>query len=207
MVKLKNFLTFRHKKYWKDRQIDWKQAYFTPDHVHRDLIIKALSHMSFGSVLEIGCGAGANLYNIKRHFPLVEVGGIDISKDAIDMCNKLMPDAAVFEVASADKMFLQDKSSDVVLSDACLIYIDPLHINKVIKEIKRVSRKYVLFVEFHSPRWWNRFVLRLLDGYNAYNYKTLLEKHGFYGVEIYKIKDKEWPGWGGFGYVIAAKTP
>ena len=206
MVKIKNFFTFRHKRYWKNRQLDWIPSYFTPDHVHRELIIKALRGMKFGSVLEIGCGAGANLYKISQRFPGVEIGGIDINKEAIETCKKLMPEAAVFEVSSADKMFLQDKSADVVLTDACLIYIDPLHINKVMKEIKRVSRKYVLFVEFHSIRWWNRLCLRLYDGYNAYNYRKLLKKHGFYDIEVYKIKDSEWPGWGSFGFVIAAKN-
>ena len=206
---MRNFFKKRHINYWRNRNIDWKQAYFE-DHPHRDLIVEALRRLKIGSVMEFGCASGYNLYKIRKAFPWVEIGGIDISEDAIETAKKLLPeDTAVLEACSADKVFLSDKSSDVVLTDACLIYFDPLSINKVVKEMKRVARKHVLLVEFNSRNWLKRLALRLFTGYNSYDWKKLLEKHGFSDVEMYKITEEDWPGgepWKTFGYLISARV-
>jgi ubiquinone/menaquinone biosynthesis C-methylase UbiE len=209
---MRNFLTNRHKKYWANRKIDWKQSYWNPEHPHRELIIKALKRIKFGSIIEVGCGAGANLGKILQNFKGagVAVGGIDISKDAIDTALEIFGnDAEVLEVSSIDKIFLSDKSSDVILSDMALIYISPWDINKAVKEIKRVARSYIVFVEFHHKSWFKRLALRLLSGYNSYDYEKLLKKHGFYNIEFYKLTEKDWPGGQpqkDFACLITAKT-
>lgn len=205
---MRNFLTSRHVNYWRKRKINWQQAYHTPDHPHRELIIKALKRIKFGSIVEAGCASGANLFKIRQNFQGVEVGGIDISEDAIKTALALLGDCAVLEQGNITKMFLSDKCADVLLTDACLIYIDPFNIDKVIKEIKRVGRSHVLMVEFHSSSWIKRQALRIFGGYNAYNYKKLLSKHGFSQIEMLKLREKDWPGgepWRSFGYIISAK--
>ena len=190
---VRNFLTNRHKRYWQKRKIDWEQAYFM-DHPHRDLIVKALKNISFGSILEIGCASGYNLFKIRENFPRIQIGGIDISEDAIKKAKELIPDADVLEVSSADNLFLSDKSADILLTDMALIYLSPFDINKAIKELKRVARNQIMLVEFHHKNWFKRQVLRLLAGYNAYDYRKLLEKNGFYEIEIYKLTEADWPG-------------
>lgn len=207
---MRNFLTSRHISYWKKRPIDWKAAYHTPDHPHRGLIIKALKHVRFHSLIEAGCATGANLYKIRENFPGVEVGGIDISPEAVKGALDILGDCAVMEQGSVTDMFLSDKSADVLLTDACLIYVDPFNIHKALQEIKRVARNNVLFVEFHSSSWIKRQVLRIFSGYNAYDYKKLLYKHGFTQIEMLKLTEKDWPGgepWRSFGYIISAKIP
>src|SRR3990167_2243077 len=190
---MRNFFTFRHKKYWKDRVIDWEQSYWI-DHPHRDLIVQALKNIKFNSVIEIGCGAGYNLHRIRQTFPKVDIGGVDISEQAIETAKRLLPlDTAVLEQSSADKLFLSDKSVDVVLTDMCLIYIDPFNIVKVLKEIRRVGRSNVLLLEFHSQSWWKRLEFRIRTGYNAYNYFKLLKKYGFYDIEVLRLSNNDWP--------------
>src|SRR3990167_7467262 len=114
---------------------------------------------------------------------------------------------AVLEVSPANKLFLSDLSCDIILTDACLIYIDPFNIDKVIKEIKRVARTNILFMELHSRSWWTRLKVRLFDGYNLYNYHELLKKHGFYNIEILKLSKNDWKGspWEQHGHIISAK--
>lgn len=206
---MRNFLTGRHKSYWANRKIDWKESYWNPEHPHRDLIIKALKRIPFGSIIEVGCGAGANLGKIIQNFKGVSVGGIDINPDAIKTAEEIFGnDAEVLEVSSMDKIFLSDQSSDIVLTDMALIYADPFKINKVIKEIKRVARNAVILIEFHHKNWFKRLALRLFSGYNSYNYQKLLEKHGFYNIEFYKLTEKDWPGGNPqkeFAYLIVAK--
>ena len=172
------------------------------------MIIGILKLKKFGSIIEIGCASGANLYKIRQNFPNVEIGGVDINKDAIEMAKQLIPSAAVLEVSDATKVFLSDKSVDIVLTDMALIYISPFKIGKAIDEIKRVARKDIILCEFYHKNWIKRQFLRLA-GYNAYNYKNLLARKGFWDIEVYKLNDKDWPGGQPqktFGSIVLAKV-
>ena len=104
---------------------------------------------------------------------------------------------------------MSDKSAEVVLTDMCLIYVDPLHINKYLREIKRIGRRYILFVEFHSPSWWKRQVARL-RGYHVYNYNKRLESLGFYDVMVQRLPKEAWPETDNnseFRSIITARIP
>lgn len=202
--------TEKHKKYWIERKIDWKKEYQTTvDHPHRELLMRVLGSFSWVSLLEIGCGGGANIIKILKTFKGRQVGGVDISPDAIDLCTKTFG-GGIFKVNSADDIFMSDKSTDVVLSDMTLIYAGRFKINKYIKEIKRIARERIVFCEFHSDSLWNRLALKINTGYNAYNYRKLLQKHGFHDIIIYKLREEDWPGGNPqktFGYIITAKLP
>lgn len=199
--------TNKHIKYWKNRKIDWKTRYFdTHDHPHRELILRELARQSFGSILEVGCASGPNLLRILYGFPGVQIGGCDVSEDAIKTAKELLPQAAQLDVSPAHDIFLSDKSVDVTLSDACMIYVGSGMIKKTLNEIKRVTRTRIVFCEFHSESLYQRTRLKLQSGYNAYNWKKLLEKNGFHDVELKKIPKKVWPGtpWQEFGFIISA---
>src|SRR3990167_1293539 len=199
--------TNRHKRYWSERKIDWKKAYLdTWDHPHRTLISRVLSNLSWLSLVEIGCGAGANLRNIITNIPGRQVGGIDINTDAIELAQKSFI-GGQFRIGSGEDIMMSDKSSDIVLTDAMLIYVGPNKIDKYIKEIKRIARNYAVFCEFHTTSLWNKLALKFNSGYFAYDYKKLLEKHGFYDIQIFKIPKEVWSGtpWEEFGNIIVAK--
>ena len=116
-----------HLNYWRDRQIDWQTRYFdTHGHPHRELILRALSFFRFNSLLEVGCGAGANLLRIMYAYPRVQVGGFDISADAIKVAKKNLPKAYHLDTSPAHDLFISDKSADVIITDACLITWDHL---------------------------------------------------------------------------------
>ena len=198
-----------YRRYWKKRSnINWKEAFFNPEHPHRKLIVEALKQFQFKSVLEVGCGAGANLYNIKQNFPHSDVGGIDWNEDAIKAAKEMLPKASVLQVGEATDIYISDKGADILLSDMCLIYLDKKNFRKALKEAKRVARNGVVFCEFHHPSWFMRLFLKLYSGYNAYNYKEELKKLGFYDIFIRKITDQEWPVGNPqhtFAYLITAK--
>ena len=198
-----------HKRYWQNRQIDWTKDYTsTWSHPHRYMISAVLKTFSWFSLFEVGCGAGANLINIVKNFPNCQLGGVDISSEAIATGEKTLK-GAVFKVGSGDDIMMSDDSADVILSDMCLIYVSPWDINRYLKEIKRVTRQHVILCEFHSESFWSRMKLRITSGYNAYNYRKLLQKHDFYDIMTYKIPLEAWPGGEPqktFGYIIHAKV-
>ncbi len=202
----------RNNKYWKNRKINWEQAYFNLDHPHREMLMKVLKLYPFESVLEIGCGAGANLYNIKKNFPKAGVSGCDINEDAIKTAKEKLPEADL-KVGNAINLPFHGGKFDLILTDACLIYSGTDKIKRVLREIRRVgSRKgSVMFIEFHSESWFKRMFLRIMSNnrYFAYDYKKLLLKNYFKGIRVFKINEKQWPGhpWSGkgsYGYLILA---
>ena len=200
-----------HKKYWQERKIDWKTSYLdTWNHPHRAVLTYMLSQLQFFSLMEIGCGSGPNLAAIlKSGLPQKQLGGIDINDDAVQLAKKTFK-GGVFFTCPADDIMMTDKSADVLLYDMCLIYVDMFGIDKHIKEMKRVARKYVVLCEFHHKSWWMRMWLKWTSGYNAYDWEKKLKKADFYDVIKYKLTPEDWPGGNPqktFGWIFIAKVP
>lgn len=197
-------------KYWQSRKADWKVSYLDSwTHPHRKVIVEILKTIPWLSLLEIGCNAGPNLLAIVKNIPNRQVGGIDINPEAIELAKKTFQNAYL-KVNAADDIMMSDKSVDVVLSDMMYIYVDQHQIGKYIKEIKRIARNYIVLCEFHSTKWWNRLALKINSGYNAYNWRKLLSKHGFYDTMEYKLTEEDWPGGDPqktFGYIFISKVP
>ena len=205
---MRNRSTKQWSEWWKNRKIDWGVNYLdTYKHPHRDLLSEILKTFKWNSLLEVGCGAGANLVNILAHFKNKQIGGIDINADAIKLAKKTF-EGAFLKVGSVEDIMMSDNSVDTILSDMCLIYVDKP--DKAIQEIRRVSRNYILFCEFHSESWFKRLKLKLISGYNAHNYRKLLKKYGFTDIIIGKLPEDAWKGGNpqkDYGYIIRAKTP
>lgn len=209
--------TEQHKKFWQERKIDWEKDYLaTWTHPHRQLISWVLSTFHWVSLWEVGCGPGPNLMKIVKDFKPTEenprqLGGSDINPEAIELARKTFVGGR-FHVESVEDMLLSDDATDVVLSDAALIYIGPTKIKKALGEIVRITRTRVVLCEFNSTSPWKRLLLRWKTGYNAYDYKELLEELGCYDVQLYKIPPEGWPGskagdgWYDFGTIITARV-
>lgn len=203
-----NFLTSNRSRFWKKRKIDWEKDYLsTWTHPHRQLIVWALSGFPWASLWEVGCGPGANLVRIVKELKDRQVGGSDINADAIEVAKKTFV-GGKFRVGPAWDILLSNSSTDVVLSDAALIYLDPWTIKKALKEMARVARNYVVLCEFHGTNWLDRWILRLKTGYNAYDYEKLLNEVGCYDVRIIKIPPAYWDGfpWQPWGHIIIARV-
>ena len=204
--------TTQHTKFWQTRLIDWQKDYFSPEminHPHRLLLIEKLHQFRFKTLLEVGCAAGANLALVQRYFPHVQIGGVDISAEAIAQARKNFPHA-YFDVASADKMFFSDYSLDVIMTDMTLIYLGGKAVKKALADFKRTAGVAVVLVEFYHPSWWKRFTLWLRSGYFAHDYKTLLEGLGYYDIEMTKIPEPYWPNGEPqktYAYIITARIP
>jgi ubiquinone/menaquinone biosynthesis C-methylase UbiE len=202
--------TKAHADWWAKRKIDWDQAYTsTWNHPHRAIIVRILGTFPWKSLWEVGCGSGPNLVRlVKEGFLDRQLGGSDVNADAIAEASKTFT-GGKFHVESSEDMLLSDKATDVVLSDAHLIYVGPEKIDKVIKEMLRIGRNQILLCEFHSTNLWKKFLFRLRTGYNAYDYKKLLEKHGCFDIQIMKMPKEVWPGepWENLGHYILARIP
>ena len=216
--------TWSQEQYWKNRDIDWREAYLLGkdeagqpnwNHPHRQVLVTFLKKLNWMSLMEVGCGAGANLVQIalRMRDRKFQLGGSDISPEAIAVAqtNGFFKDGS-FIVCPNDDILMSDKSADVILSDMSLIYTSKKDISKTLDEFKRVARSWVVLCEFDSDKWWKRLWIKLISGYNVYNYKKLLLDKGFFDIVKYKLRDEDWPGskgtyQEGLRHIIIAKTP
>ena len=138
-----------YRKNWTKTSLESK------DLTHRDQLTSVIA--SFGnvqSVLEIGCASAPNLRLLREKLPSAQLSGIDSNKQAIRTANdyfrSVHDDKVNLLVRTADQLDdFQDKSFDVVFSQAVLLYIPPSSINKVIAEMLRMSSNAVVFNEYH----------------------------------------------------------
>ena len=73
---------------WSTRHLykkNWAQDFLnTSEHPHRRQILKAFcSFENLTSVLDLGCGPGANIVAIRKKFSDIELIGVDINSEAI----------------------------------------------------------------------------------------------------------------------------
>ena len=194
---------------------EWVMGYWdSREHSHRSLLMERLcSYTPVTSILEVGCNCGPNLYQIAKKFPDIEIEGIDINPRAVEKGNELLASQGVsnikLSVGRADELErYQDKSFDIVFTDAVLIYIGPDKIKKVIEEMLRITRRALILVEWHSfaPRGKDPEGLGLHSlGYWKRDYAALLRQFvPEEQVDVTKIPEQVWPveGWKEFGAII-----
>ena len=96
-------------------------------------------------ILDVGCGKGFFLKDLKNYNNSFEVSGIDISKYAIKNCH---PDIKSFiSVSNANKLKWKDNYFDLVLSFNTLHNLHNYDLYKSLKELERVGKKKYLVVE------------------------------------------------------------
>lgn len=159
------------------------------------------------SILEVGCNSGPNLAVLSARFPDAMLHGIDIN-------SRVVARAKEFEKAlnmgktpwtlmtgTADKLQrFPDRSIDIVMSDATLMYLGPRDINVALTEFARVAGKAIVLHEWHDgqlnggSKWWYAHWI--------HDYKTILESISV--IEAVKVEpvpsglwtDRGWNTWG-----------
>ena len=124
-------------------------------HPHRAVLLEAVRRFApIDSVLEVGCHTGANLLVLARAFPQAVLSGVDVNPRAIAVGRRVLTRAGAgrvrLEVGRADDLRrLPDRSVDVVITDATLMYVGPDKIDSALAELVRVGRRAVICNEWH----------------------------------------------------------
>lgn len=199
---------------WRTRHIykggDWAKGYIeTLNHPHRQVLLeKILAYAPLGSVLEIGCNTGPNLYRLAQKLPQAAFYGIDINHKAIEIGKDWAEQAGFnnihLSVGKADRLeHFSDRSIDLVFTDATLIYIGPDKIQKVVREMMRIAQKALVFNEWHQEQKKESLYY---DGHWVHNYRSLFDKYisSENSITVQKIPGDLWggSGWGEFGAII-----
>lgn len=137
-----------YKKYWQDRYItggnSWKWSYNENAIFKADFINKFIKDNNIETVVEFWCGDWNNLalYNIDNYI------GLDISKEAIRMCNEKFKDTnKKFEVTKNKKY-----KADLTLSlDVTFHILDRQEWEDYINRVIDSADKFTIFYSF--PKW------------------------------------------------------
>lgn len=109
-----------------------------------------LKGLPVASILEAGCNIG-NKLAILNSLGYRNLTGVEPQQYAINRGEKLYPfitykQGTIFELPFPDSQF------DLVFTSDVLIHISPKYLTKALKEIVRVSRRFVLGFEFYSDK-------------------------------------------------------
>jgi len=109
-------------------------------------LINTYSLKEQSSVLDVGCGKGFVLYELKKIIPSLKISGFDISTYAINNSKKEIKDNLFVHDAGLQFPY-EDKKFDLVISLATLhnLKIDKLYLS--LSEMQRVSKNGYLMVE------------------------------------------------------------
>ena len=100
------------------------------------------------TVLEVGCGGGGNLQWI---VPRCEAAwGVDVSPAALAALARNVPNAKGVR-AEARSLPFEDNAFDLAFTAGVLIHQPETTVEEVVREIVRVSRRYVLALEYDAP--------------------------------------------------------
>jgi len=100
------------------------------------------------SLLEVGCGTGLNLKCLAGRVPSLH--GCDVSAAALEEAKYATGGLATLTQASVGALPYRDQSFDVVASVGVLIHTPEEDLLAVLRELARVSSRYVLLVEYED---------------------------------------------------------
>mgnify|MGYP001598132728 CR=1 FL=1 len=186
---------------WKNKKENWVEDYWASwNHPHRKIIIEELKKLpKFNTLLEIGCNCGPNLSNIKLEFNGVNLFGIDANPDAVKLAQEKLTNDDI-RVGDFSTLPWFDKSMNVVISDAALMYIHPTNLQQTLRELVRVGIGHLLLIERQPTGTQSE----LTNAVWAHPFEQIFKGMG-YQVEARKLTEEEWPdseNWKKYGHVI-----
>jgi ubiquinone/menaquinone biosynthesis C-methylase UbiE len=135
--------------YWDGKRSEGYGGYKYLEGYWRPLakkLIKTYKLTNKSSVLDIGCGKGFLLYEIKKILPKLKIIGFDISKYAIKNSHPKIKEYLSI-VKAQNKYPLKKKSIDLVISLGTLHNLNIYELSKAFSEINRVAKKSYIWVE------------------------------------------------------------
>ena len=98
------------------------------------------------SILDVGCGKGFLLYELKKLLPKAKISGFDISRYGLDNAKEEIKDSLLVHKAQ-DKYPFKDKEFDLVISITTLHNLCVNDLKAALGEIERVGKNKYIVVE------------------------------------------------------------
>ena len=121
------FLRINYSFFWKIRKIEkYKKENYSKIYFEDKLFLKFFrGKKNKLRILELGCGVGLRVFNLKKNKPKFEIEGIDLSKNSIISArnhNNTINADIKFTIADIENLKLV-KDIDYIISSFTLIYV------------------------------------------------------------------------------------
>ena len=104
------------------------------------------------SVLDVGCGKGFLLYELKQILPDLTIAGFDISEHGLSQSREEVREN-LFHHKAQDPYPYENNSIDLVISLGCLHNLRVFELENALKEIERVGKQgYVMLESYRSEQ-------------------------------------------------------
>ena len=168
-------------------------------------VLNELQQLDFQKILDVGCGTGEILKNIKERYSFVQLYGLDISEEMLKQANDKLKGTATLILGDAENITLETNSFDLLLcTDSFHHYPNP---QQAISEFYRVPKhgKFLLIADYWKPfpirQIMNLFIPYSNEGdVKIYSKKEIIEflkRGGFQEIIYKKIQNS--------GYLVIAK--
>jgi SAM-dependent methyltransferase len=124
---------------WESKWDDMKQYGPFSRHIRR-ILKDMVRPLDIESILDVGCGQGSLLAELKLEFPYMEPYGVDISKTGVELARKRVPDGKFWVMDIARDAL--NKRCDLVICSEVLEHI-PDDIT-AIRNLKQMTGKYLV---------------------------------------------------------------
>lgn len=165
---------YKPKEFWDS----WADTFMEDNwqvqtHVQHQWILQKIKDVKPKHILEIGCGFGRNIkFLINNGINPKKITGVDISPKMIKHANKYIANNSIrLLVADACNLPFRHREFDLILIHGVFMHVPPKEIQKVIKEVLRVSKKYIINVEQNYNG--NKYTF-------VHNYKKIYEDNKAY---------------------------
>ena len=114
-----------------------------------NLFSRILAHAApVASAIELGCNIGLNLRALRHIHPQMSLTGVEINERAAGLARE----AGVGDIHEGSILEpLTLPAADLAFTKTVLIHIHPDHLSAVYENLVRLSRRYVLVVEYYNP--------------------------------------------------------
>jgi len=126
---------------------EMEEQYMANWGVTRESMNREFLNMQPGRILEVGCNIGLQLLQLQKQ-GYKDLWGIEVGKYAFEQSRK-NPGLNIVNASAMDLPF-KDGFFDMVFTSGVLIHIHPKDIETAIREIHRVSGKYIWGFEYYA---------------------------------------------------------
>ncbi len=117
------------------------------------------------TIMEVGCGTGANIEKLSHYFPKAQLIGIDVSATMLDIADKKLLNTQNFIVLKQNdygvEMLKLFKKPDCILFSYCLTMVNPNWENLVLQAKKDLKEDGIVsIVDFDTSKftWFRRWM-------------------------------------------------
>jgi len=186
------FLRINYSFFWKIRKIEkYKKENYSKIYFEDKLFLKFFrGKKNKLRILELGCGVGLRVFNLKKNKPKFKIEGVDLSRNSIISArnhNNTINADIKFTIADIENLKLV-KDIDYIISSFTLIYVKKKNLINFLNLNKKKIKKGFIFLEYNSLNKSKNL------SYYVHNFKNIFKesKMSDFKVEFKKIKYKRW---------------